>query len=270
MDFGGRSRPAEAFAGRCRSTAAYKDAVGAGATQRAGVKIVHEDTPQGPSHIAPIAAQPSKAMATGPRKTQAARKHRTRMRRELMTSTQYDRRQTPRQGFVCRRGGSIVGAGLDIDSPTGYVVGVRLDRVLEVPETNVAIFAFLLNLTWEFAQVPLFAGMPSAEHWRAILVCGRATLGDVVISLVAFWTVAACARARSWVLRPAAQQVSGFVAVGVLITIVMEWLATQVLGRWAYGEAMPVVPLLGVGLALLLQWIVLPPIVVWFVRRQLT
>ncbi len=147
-------------------------------------------------------------------------------------------------------------------------MGVR--GILEAPETNVAIFAFLLNLTWEFAQVPLFAGMSSAEHWRAILVCGRATLGDVCISLVAFWAVAACTRARSWVLRPAVRQVSGFVAVGVLITMVMEWLATQVLGRWSYGEAMPVIPLLEVGLSPLLQWIVLPPIVLWLVRRQLT
>jgi hypothetical protein len=33
---------------------------------------------------------------------------------------------------------------------------------------------------------------------------------------------------------------------------------------------MPVVPLLEVGLSPLLQWIVLPPLIVWFVRRQLT
>lgn len=32
---------------------------------------------------------------------------------------------------------------------------------------KIAIFAFLLHLTWELAQVPLFAGMPSAEHWPA-------------------------------------------------------------------------------------------------------
>lgn len=32
----------------------------------------------------------------------------------------------------------------------------------EAPETNVVIFAFLLNLVWELAQVPLFAGMPTA------------------------------------------------------------------------------------------------------------
>ncbi|MGH7365438.1 MAG: hypothetical protein ACREK9_03430 [Candidatus Rokuibacteriota bacterium] len=143
-------------------------------------------------------------------------------------------------------------------------------RLLDAPETSIAIFAFLLNLTWEFAQVPLFAGMPSAQHWGAILVCGRATLGDVVIALVAYWAIAASAGARSWVLRPTAAQLTGFVAAGVLITIFMEWLATQVLGRWMYAETMPVVPLLGVGLSPLLQWIVLPPIVVWFVRRQLT
>ena len=143
-------------------------------------------------------------------------------------------------------------------------------RCLDAPETNVAIFAFLLNLTWELAQVPLFAGMPSAEHWQAILVCGRATLGDVVIALISFWAVAASAHTRSWVLRPTAGQLAGFVAVGVLLTILMEWLATQVLGRWTYTESMPVIPLLGVGLSPLLQWIVLPPIVAWFVRRQLT
>ena len=145
-----------------------------------------------------------------------------------------------------------------------------LGRFLDAPETNVAIFAFLLNLTWELAQVPLFAGMPSAEHWQAILVCGRATLGDAVIALVGFWAVAGSAHTRSWMLWPTAGQLTGFVAVGVLITILMEWLATQVLHRWTYAEAMPVIPLLGVGLSPLLQWVVLPPIVVWFVRRQLT
>jgi hypothetical protein len=99
-----------------------------------------------------------------------------------------------------------------------------LGRFLDAPETNVAIFAFLLNLTWELAQVPLFAGMPSAEHWQAILVCGRATLGDVVIALVGFWAVAGAAHTRSWMLWPTAGQLTGFVAVGVLITILMEWL----------------------------------------------
>jgi hypothetical protein len=122
-------------------------------------------------------------------------------------------------------------------------------RLADAPETNVGIFAFLLNLPWEFAQVPLFAGMAAAGHWTAIQVCGRATLGDVAISLVAFWVVAGTARSRIWILAPTLRRISGFVAVGILITIVMEWLATRVLGRWAYAPAMSVLPILEVGLA---------------------
>jgi hypothetical protein len=145
-----------------------------------------------------------------------------------------------------------------------------MKRLIEAPETNVGIFAFLLNLPWELAQVPLFAGMPTAQHGTAVLACGRATLGDVVVALVAFWAVALAAGARAWVLAPTRGRVGGFVVVGALITVVLERLATGPLGRWAYADAMPVVPVLGVGLSPLVQWIALPPLIVWFVRRQLT
>lgn len=141
---------------------------------------------------------------------------------------------------------------------------------LNLPEVNVGIFAFLLNFVWEVAQVPLFEGMRFLGHWQAIQVCARATLGDVGIGLVAFWTVAAVYRSRRWVLRPACRQVLGFAAVGVVITVVMEWLATHALGRWAYAASMPTIPGLEVGVSPLLQWVVLPPLIIWFVRRQLT
>ena len=72
-----------------------------------------------------------------------------------------------------------------------------MQRFVDAPETNMAIFAFLLNLPWELAQIPFFAGMPSARHWAAILACGRATLGDVAIALAAFWTVAVVVGARN-------------------------------------------------------------------------
>lgn len=145
-----------------------------------------------------------------------------------------------------------------------------MKRWLDLPEVNVGIFTFLLNLVWEFAQVPLFEGMPLATHWRAIQVCARATAGDVVIALVAFWAVAAAGRSRRWILGATGSQIGGFVVVGLAITVVMEWMATQVLGRWAYAPSMPTIPGLGVGVSPLLQWVILPPAVVWFVRRQLT
>jgi hypothetical protein len=141
--------------------------------------------------------------------------------------------------------------------------------VLDVPEVNVAIFAFLLNFVWEFAQVPLYAGMATAEHWPAIVVCGSATVGDVVIALVGFWSVAVVTGSRDWIGRPGWRQLAGFVVTGVLVTSVIEVLATRVIHRWAYAPAMPVVPVIDVGIVPLLQWIVVPPLIVWFVRRQL-
>ena len=143
-------------------------------------------------------------------------------------------------------------------------------RLADLPELNVAFFAFLLNFVWEFLQVPFFRGMAEAPHWEAVQSCTLATLGDAGIALVAFWIVALAARSRSWVIHPTARQLMGFLAVGVVITITFEWLATEVLDRWSYAESMPTLPLLGTGVLPILQWIVLPPVVVWLVRRQLT
>jgi hypothetical protein len=141
--------------------------------------------------------------------------------------------------------------------------------VIEAPETNVALFAFLLHFPWEFLQVPFFAGMTTAPHWEAVTFCTRATLGDVAITLVAFWGAAVAARSRDWIRRPQRTPMTVFVVIGVLITVLFERLATGPLGRWSYSELMPVVPGLGVGLVPIVQWLVLPPALVWLVRRQL-
>ena len=132
-----------------------------------------------------------------------------------------------------------------------------------------AIFAFLLNFVWEMWQIPFYEHMPAEPHLLAVWQCTRATFGDVVIMLVAFCAVAATARSRRWVLQPRWYQVTGFVMTGVLITLGMEEISLW-LDRWAYADVMPTLPVLGTGLLPLTQWLVLPPLVVWFVRRQLT
>ncbi|MEO6227872.1 MAG: hypothetical protein ABIO61_08490 [Thermomonas sp.] len=139
-----------------------------------------------------------------------------------------------------------------------------------IPELNVAIFSFLLNFVWEMWQIPFFAAAASDPHWVGVVACTGATSGDAAISLVAFWCVAAAARSRSWILDPGASQVGAFVAVGLVITIILEALATGPLQRWTYTSLMPTLPVLGTGILPLLQWILLPPLMIWFVRRQLT
>lgn len=126
-------------------------------------------------------------------------------------------------------------------------------RILRLPELNIAIFSFLLNFVWEMWQIPFFAAMPSDPHWAGVVACTQATFGDVGISLVAFWCVAALARLRLWVIHPGTFQVIGFVTVGVVITVIFEALATGPLARWQYTSAMPTLPILGTGILPLLQ-----------------
>lgn len=154
---------------------------------------------------------------------------------------------------------------------TSSDIGPRFRRgLLQIPEVNIAIFSLLLNFVWEIWQAPFFAGMPDASHWEAVKGCTRATTGDVAIMLAAFWGMAMVKRSRAWFLHDRWRDVAAFTSIGFAITVLMEWLATGPLNRWAYADTMPVVPLLGVGLLPALQWLLLPPLVLWFVRRQLS
>ena len=92
-------------------------------------------------------------------------------------------------------------------------------RVLDLPEFNVVIFAFMLNFCWEFWQVPFFRDMATAPHWEAIKFCTRATVGDIGIALISFWVVSIAVKSRTWVRNPSLRTVAGFVSVGVAITI---------------------------------------------------
>ncbi len=148
----------------------------------------------------------------------------------------------------------------------------RSHRLLDQPEFNILIFAFLLNYPWEFLQAPFFAGLASAPHWDAIRVCTRATIGDAIIMLIAYGSVAGFWRDRWWPLHSRTRQLIAFIGVDLVITFGLESLATRSnhpLWGCKYAEMMPVVPGLHVGLTPLLQWTILPPLVVWFVRRQL-
>jgi len=140
-----------------------------------------------------------------------------------------------------------------------------------LPEFNVAVFALLLNFPWEVLQMSLFVEMADAPLVEAIKGCSQASLGDMVIMLIAYACVSLIARSRRWVLAPSRRELTGFVAIGVSITAVIEWLALggRWIGSWTYAPEMPVVPGVGIGLVPLLQWVALPLLVAWFVRRQL-
>lgn len=129
-----------------------------------------------------------------------------------------------------------------------------------------ALFSFLFHFAWEILQAPLFAKMPVTGHWQATLICLKATLGDVGIALASFAAASWWDRSVTWFVRLSNGALAAYLATGVLITITFEWYAIYMAGRWSYSELMPVVPFLHVGLAPLMQWIVLPMAALFFLR----
>ena len=134
----------------------------------------------------------------------------------------------------------------------------------------IAAFGFLLNLPWEFLQTPLYAQMPAAPHWAAIKVCTRAAVGDALILVATYISVALVAAYPRWILRARPWQLAAWCAQGLVITVMIEWLALRgawLGGGWQYSDAMPLVPGLGVGASPLAQWLLLPPLVAFLVQR---
>lgn len=137
------------------------------------------------------------------------------------------------------------------------------------PEFSVVVFSFLLHFVWEIVQLPAYTGISALPHWEGTKLCISATFGDVGFTLSGFWLTALAARRRDWILRPTCWQTTLFVAIGVGLTIGFEYYYTQVSGRWAYSDLMPQIPPFGTGLSPLMQWLTIPPLVIWFTRRQI-
>jgi len=94
------------------------------------------------------------------------------------------------------------------------------------------------------------------------------TAGDVLIAVSSFVLGLVATRRPDWPMsRPL---LGGAIATlcGLAYTAVSEWLNVYQTGNWSYAPAMPL--LFGIGLASLLQWAVIPPLgVAWLRKRSL-
>ena len=123
-----------------------------------------------------------------------------------------------------------------------------------------AALVFALNLTWEIAQVRLYTIWAAADGVtiaRALLHC---TLGDVLIALAVYALAGVVLRRTDWPeLYPRAGGV--IVVIGALAyTAWSEWYNVYRAGSWGYTASMLLV--FGIGLSPLLQWLILPPVLV--------
>lgn len=124
--------------------------------------------------------------------------------------------------------------------------------------------AFVLNLAWEIAQVRLYTIWEAADGMTIAWALLHCTAGDVVIALVMFALAGVVLRRADW---PASRPWTGSIIVvtgALLFTAWSEWYNVYRAGNWGYTASMPLI--FGIGLAPLLQWLLLPPLTVWAYR----
>lgn len=113
------------------------------------------------------------------------------------------------------------------------------------------------NLAWEFAELPLYTlwrtGSAREIAWAAV----HCSVGDVAIAGTALAGSLMLLGSADWPRSHFWRVASATISVGLGATILIERLSTAQ-GIWTYSEAMPVLPILAVGLAPVAQWVVIP------------
>lgn len=119
-----------------------------------------------------------------------------------------------------------------------------------------AIAALVIHLVWEVAQLPLFTIWSAGVGTQAFAVI-HCTAGDVAISGLALLAALLVTAEPQWPSGQLQRFWLMLLAVGLVYTVYSEWINTQE-GKWAYAPMMPTIPLVGTGLAPLMQWVIVP------------
>ena len=127
-------------------------------------------------------------------------------------------------------------------------------------------FAFALNLVWEIGQLSLYTIYSAGTPREIAFALAHCTAGDVLIAVSSFVLGLLATRRPDWPMsRPL---LGGAVAIlsGLAYTVFSEWRNVYQTGSWSYTPGMPL--LFGIGLAPLLQWIVIPPLCIAGLRKR--
>lgn len=124
---------------------------------------------------------------------------------------------------------------------------------------TLVLVAYAIHFAWEMGHARWFATMNELPFWTATAWCARAALWDVVISAVAYLTASLVARNARWIDKPSPLPIAVYLLLALAITVVVERSALAT-GRWRYAPEMPTIA--GIGLSPLLQWIVVPLLIV--------
>lgn len=128
------------------------------------------------------------------------------------------------------------------------------------------VLSLLLNLAWEFGQLPLYTIWQTESAARIAYFTLHCTAGDGLISLTAFLLASFVLRTPDWPYSKYWRGGAIATFFGVAYTVFSEWNNVYYVSAWAYSPSMPLV--FGIGLSPLLQWLVIPSFFLLIMRAR--
>lgn len=139
-----------------------------------------------------------------------------------------------------------------------YVILLRCPNQKKIFNRMVIIIiisAFLFNLTWEILQIPLYK--EGNYKWNHILFCVWASVADVIMVLLIYFGFALIYKNALWIKNFNTKRIIILILTGGTGAILAEvWHLS--IATWSYASAMPLIPVVDVGLSPVLQFMVLP------------
>jgi hypothetical protein len=134
-------------------------------------------------------------------------------------------------------------------------------RAIYTPEIFIFGVAFLLNLVWESFHAPLFV-FKEQSSWSALTACLLfCAVVDGVMMVFVYWVVALIRQDRSWFLRGKRVDKVLLALTALTLAFASEYAAVHYRNLWRYSERMPLIPIAQIGLAPMLQWVILPTVI---------
>ncbi len=128
------------------------------------------------------------------------------------------------------------------------------------------VLSALANLLWEFLQMPLYTLWQDESVLKIFLFGLHCSAGDVAIASAALLSALLLVGTKDWPQRGYRKVAYMTIFLGLAYTAYSEWLNVYIRKSWAYAPSMPLVPPLDLGLVPLLQWLIIPSLILLYCR----
>ena len=107
-----------------------------------------------------------------------------------------------------------------------------------------------LHFAWESAQLPLYTIWSTGMLYEKAFAVVHCTVGDLMIASLSLLAALVFVGSADWPSERARAVFALTLSIGIVYTIVSEWLNVGVRRSWAYAPLMPVLPLTARGFRL--------------------